>query len=80
MERTEVLHEIEEIVKDILDLDDLTLTDDMRANDVPGWDSLAHITIISEIEECFDIRFSMQAVLTLQNIGEMVNLILEEVE
>ena len=80
MERVEVLKKIEEVIADVLGLDDLTLSEDTMASDVPGWDSLAHITIISEVEECFDVRFSMQAVLTLKNVGEMVDLILEEVE
>lgn len=80
MERTEVLGKINEIVMDVLALDELNLTDETMASDVPGWDSLAHITIISEVEAYFDVHFSMQAVLTLKNVGEMVDLILEEVE
>ena len=80
MERAEVLEKINEIVMDVLALDELNLTDETMAIDVPGWDSLAHITIISEVEACFDVQFSMQAVLTLKNVGEMVDLILEEME
>ena len=77
MKRTEILEKLTEILKDTLDLDELELTEDTVADDVDGWDSLAHITIISEVEDAFHIRFPMKNVLTMKNVGEMVDIIEE---
>jgi acyl carrier protein len=45
------------------------------AQEVPGWDSLAHINLVAAVEEEFRIRFAMAELQKLQNVGEMVALI-----
>ena len=80
MKRAEIYRKLEEIIRDVLGLDELSLSDETIANDVPGWDSLAHITIISAVEDEFDIRFPMQTVISMKNVGEMVDIIESELE
>lgn len=79
MERAEIFATLTEIFEDILDLENLELTDETTADDVDGWDSLVHITLISEIESEFGIKFPMKNVLTMKNVGELVDIIQEEV-
>lgn len=79
MDRAEILNKLTGIIKDVLDLDELILTDSTVAADVEGWDSLTHITIIAEVEEAFDMKFPMKAVITMKNIGEMIDIIEKEV-
>lgn len=79
MERAEIFATLTEIFEDILDLEGLELTDETTADDVDGWDSLVHITLISEIESEFGIKFPMKNVLTMKNVGELVDIIQEEV-
>ncbi len=79
MERSEIFATLKEIFEDILDLEDVVLTDETTADDVDGWDSLVHITLISEIESEFGIKFPMKNVLTMKNVGELVDIIQEEV-
>ena len=53
------VHErIEEVVRTFFGDDTITLTEDMTAENVPGWDSLAHVNLMFSIEEAFGIRFS----------------------
>ena len=77
--RSEIFATLKEIFEDILDLEDVVLTDETTADDVDGWDSLVHITLISEIESEFGIKFPMKNVLTMKNVGELVDIIQEEV-
>ena len=42
MERIEIFNKLNKIFCEILDLDEVTLTDDTSANDIEEWDSLAH--------------------------------------
>ncbi|MGE3771059.1 MAG: acyl carrier protein [Bdellovibrionales bacterium] len=64
-----------QIFRDVLDNDSITLTPATTANDVPGWDSLAHINLILAVERHFKIRFSTTEIGGLSNVGELVELI-----
>ncbi|MEK6628249.1 MAG: acyl carrier protein [Bdellovibrionota bacterium] len=54
---------------------DLILTDEMTARDVPEWDSLAHIGLIIEIEDEFGLKFTVDDISDLKNVGEMIELV-----
>ncbi len=58
-----------------LDLDEMTLTDEMEANEVPGWDSLSHVGILVAIEQEFKIRFKTMETLRLKNLGDLQRLV-----
>lgn len=57
------------------DSDSIVLRDEMTAADVPGWDSLAHITLIMDIEEEFNLRFTVDDIADLKNVGEMIEML-----
>ncbi len=80
MNREDIYQQLNEIFKENLDLDDINLTDETTADDVEGWDSLAHIGLIAAVESQFGIRFSMKEVVALHNVGEMVDLILSKLQ
>ena len=80
MNRDEIYAKLTEIFKENLDLDEIELTDTTTADDVEGWDSLAHIGLIAAIEQEFGFRFAMKEVVNLHNVGEMVDLILQKME
>ncbi len=77
MEREEIFNKLNEIFNDVFDRD-IELNESTQAKDVDGWDSLTHITLIAQIEEEFDIKFTMKEVLGMKNVGEMVDIILRE--
>lgn len=76
MERNEVLDRVQEIFRDVLDDDEIVLTDQTTADDVDDWDSLSHIQLVVAVEKEFDIKFSSKEILSWKNIGEMVDCIL----
>ena len=78
MERSEIFEKLNEIFRDVFDDDSITVTDSTSAADIEGWDSLTHITLISEVEEEFGIKFAMKDVIGMQNVGEMVDIIMED--
>lgn len=45
------------------------------AEDVPGWDSLANVELMVEIEEEFGIRFRTGEVADLASVGDLAELI-----
>ncbi len=68
------------VILDELELDDFDITDDTRADQVPGWDSLSHINIILAIEKNFNIRFKGLEVLRCKNIGDLQKLVNSKLE
>ena len=77
MTREEVFKKLNEVFRDVFDDDSITVVDATTAANIEKWDSLMHITLISEVEDAFDIHFEMKDVTKMQNVGEMVDKILE---
>jgi acyl carrier protein len=48
---------------------------DTTAEDVDGWDSLAHARLILALEERFGVTFPAARLFDLKNIGELASLI-----
>ena len=73
MNRTEIMEKLTELCQDIFDNDELEITDATVASDVKGWDSLTNLQLMSEIEDEFDITFSLGEVQNFKNVGELVD-------
>ena len=80
MTREEVLAQVNEVIQDVFDDEDIVVTEETVASDVDGWDSLMHITLIGTIEDEFDIKFAMKDVVGMKNVGQMVDLIMEQLD
>ncbi len=76
MERKKIYSRLTTVFEDIFD-EQIELSDEMTAENVSGWDSLTHISLLSAIEDEFNIRFDMKAVRNMKNVGEMVDVICE---
>lgn len=75
MEREEIYERLNAVFRDVFDDEDITVGDATTAADVDGWDSLEHINLVAAVEEEFGIKFTMGEVVTMKNVGEMVNII-----
>jgi acyl carrier protein len=63
------------IFHDVFLRDDLTLTPELSAKDVRGWDSFKQIEIIMASEEHWKIRFSTRELDALRSVGDLVRTI-----
>jgi acyl carrier protein len=66
---------LQEVFRRVFDMDELTLSREMSAKDVPDWDSLAHIQLIVAIEKEFKVKFKTAEIVELKNVGQMIDLI-----
>jgi acyl carrier protein len=71
--------EVQQVFRDVFEDDQLVLTDNLTAHDVPGWDSLGHLNLVIAMEKRFGIRFANAEIARLkedgQNTGSLIALI-----
>lgn len=79
MNRTEILEKLNEVFNDVFDNNDIVVTEQTNANDIEEWDSLIHITLISAVEDEFDVSFDMKTVVSMKNVGDMIDAIEEQI-
>lgn len=80
MERNEVFEKMKEISKDVFDDEELIITESTTAADVAGWDSLTHLSFVNELEETFEVAFTLDEVSNSKNIGELLNALMKHIE
>ncbi|MBQ3825331.1 MAG: acyl carrier protein [Spirochaetaceae bacterium] len=77
MTRDDVYKRLNAVFQDVFDDDSITVNDATVADDVDGWDSFEHINLIVAIEKEFSFKIPMGKAVSMKNVGEMVDLILE---
>ena len=75
MDQDQILHDLTGIFRDVFDNPSLQLTTATTAQDVPGWDSMNHVTIVVSAEQHFGIKVQTAEIEGLQNVGQFVSLI-----
>jgi acyl carrier protein len=75
MDHASILGKLTDIFRDVFDDPSLTIQPSTTADDVPGWDSMNHITIVVEAEQKFGVKFRTSEIEELRNVGDFVNLI-----
>ena len=80
MGRKDIFEKINEICRDVFEEDDIVVTDVTTAEDVEGWDSLTHLTLISEIENEFGVKFTMGEIQKSKNVGELVDALVRHLD
>ncbi len=79
MTREEVYETLNEVFRDVFDDESITVNDATTSDDIEDWDSLEHINLIAAVEQEFGMKFNMGQVVTMKNVGEMVDIILSQI-
>ena len=67
----EVLAQLDEIFRDVLDNPDIKLSEKTVANDIEEWDSLNNIHLVIAIEKHFKVKFTSAEIQNWENVGAM---------
>jgi acyl carrier protein len=62
---------LEEVFRDFFSDDDIVIRNEMIPGDLPGWDSLAHVSLLATIENAFGIQFSDEELDELSDLGQL---------
>ena len=78
MQKETVLETIRNVMVDVFDLDDLSISYDTTAQDIEEWDRLSHIRLVVALEREFGVRFSNAEIEGLGNVGALVDLLVQK--
>lgn len=75
----EIYERLNNVFREVFDDDSIIVTAETTSNDIEDWDSLEHINLIVAIENEFGIKFGMNEVTGMKNVGEMVKIINDKI-
>lgn len=70
-----MLEQLQTVFRDVFEDDELTINRQTSADNVEGWDSLMHVSLMINVERVFGVKFSTTQVASLKNVGELMDLI-----
>ncbi|HFK2921777.1 MULTISPECIES: acyl carrier protein [Stenotrophomonas] len=54
----------------VLGIDASQVTDELRYNTIPQWDSIAHMSVVAALEEAFNVMIDMDEVIDMSSVGK----------
>jgi len=73
MDEREILDRVTQIIRQALDNDRIVLTRSSEAGGIEGWDSIAHVHIFIAVEESFGIRFEIEELSDIPDVGALID-------
>ncbi|MDO5702163.1 MAG: acyl carrier protein [Lachnospiraceae bacterium] len=77
MTREQVYKRLIPVFREVFDDGTITVEDSTTSADIEDWDSFEHINLVVAVEEEFGFKLPMGKTVTMKNVGEMVDIILE---
>lgn len=73
MTREQIIEQLTPIARSIFVSESLIVTDDLSAQNLPTWTSLAFMQFLTEIENQFGFKFKMMEILKLKSMGAIID-------
>lgn len=70
-----VLAKVQEVLKELFAINPHSVSLETKAFDIPGWDSVGHLSLCGALEEAFDIRFNASELADMDSVRAIVTVI-----
>jgi len=71
---------VNKVFRTVFENPQISVNASTTAEDIDGWDSITHLTLITSIEAEFDVSFTGFEIMGMQNVGDMVRLIAQKTD
>ena len=71
----EVLPKLREIFKELFNVDPHLVSLDTQAPDIPGWDSIGHLSLCGAFEDAFELRLDISEYTEMNTVRAIVSVI-----
>ena len=65
--------QVKEIIARVLNVDIAVVTDDLSSGDIPEWDSVGNLAIISTLEQELDLEFPIEDLFDLTSVRSLID-------
>jgi acyl carrier protein len=79
MDTKTIITNLQEIFAETFDIDGTTITHETSAKDISGWDSVAHVMLITSIEQKLAIRFTGREIVSFKTVGDLIDAIEQKI-
>jgi acyl carrier protein len=69
-----------EIVAAVCETEMANITENSTIGDFPQWDSMGHLTILSNVEEAFEINFEPEEMMDLEDVHDIIEAVKAKTE
>ena len=69
------LAKVREAFKAAFGVDPSAITIDTQPRDVPAWDSMGHVALVTSLESAFGLSFDMDEAMGMENVREILRIV-----
>ncbi len=73
MDSNEIKNKVCEIIAGICNVAVSEINENSTVGDFPQWDSVGHLSILSQVEEAYDISFEPEEMMEMEDVKDIVN-------
>ena len=70
-----ILDNVRQAFKDAFDIDPQLVSMETTASDIPGWDSVGHLSLASNLEQVFGVSLDVDELMEMDSVREIVRII-----
>lgn len=67
-----MMKKLKEIISNVLEIDAKVINNETSPENVSSWDSYNGLLLVSELENFFKVKFTMEEVLKLKNVKDII--------
>ena len=72
---TAVLTKVQEVLKELFGINPHSVSLETKAFDIPGWDSVGHLSLCGALEDAFGIQFNASELADMDSVRAIVTVI-----
>jgi acyl carrier protein len=70
-----LLSKVQGAFKAAFDVEPQSITIDTKPSDIPGWDSMGHVALVSSLEQAFGVSFDVDEVMEMEDVRQIVRIV-----
>lgn len=67
--------QLNELIASVINVPSSTLTPQSGPENLPDWDSLAHIGVVAAVEQTYQVQLTMPEILSIKTIADLRNIL-----
>ena len=71
----QILTKVQDAFKATFEVDPQSVSLETNASDIPGWDSVGHLSLASNLDQSFGISLDVDELMEMENVRQIVHIL-----